>query len=216
MTHQRKRGRPPHQDILTPTEWKVVNLAQHGLTNLQIAKQLSVSINAIKYHIGNATEKLRAETNGLVSNKKSLLKYLGAPKDSPYHRSKRMNNHNNLTNIGQISRTVKDTAQSVKWYQDVLGLKHLYTYGQLAFFDVEGVRLCLSENVNKADDPSNESIIYFKTNDIKSSHDQLIKKGIAFTHAPHKVHTHEDGTEEWMAFFTDLEGRPLALMSQYK
>ena len=25
----------------------------------------------------------------------------------------------------------------------------------------------------------------------------------------------DDGTEEWMAFFVDLEGRPLGLMGQY-
>jgi methylmalonyl-CoA/ethylmalonyl-CoA epimerase len=30
------------------------------------------------------------------------------------------------------------------------------------------------------------------------------------------IHRHADGTEEWMAFFSDPEGRPLALMSQVK
>jgi methylmalonyl-CoA/ethylmalonyl-CoA epimerase len=30
------------------------------------------------------------------------------------------------------------------------------------------------------------------------------------------IHRHEDGTEEWMAFFKDHDGRPLALMSQAK
>jgi len=28
------------------------------------------------------------------------------------------------------------------------------------------------------------------------------------------IHRHEDGTEEWMAFFKDNEGRPLAIMSR--
>ena len=28
------------------------------------------------------------------------------------------------------------------------------------------------------------------------------------------IHRHEDGTEEWMAFVEDNEGRPLAIMSQ--
>jgi methylmalonyl-CoA/ethylmalonyl-CoA epimerase len=27
------------------------------------------------------------------------------------------------------------------------------------------------------------------------------------------IHKHEDGVEEWMAFFSDPEGRPLAIMS---
>jgi len=30
------------------------------------------------------------------------------------------------------------------------------------------------------------------------------------------VHRHGDGTEEWMAFFNDPDGRPLAIMSQVK
>jgi methylmalonyl-CoA/ethylmalonyl-CoA epimerase len=30
------------------------------------------------------------------------------------------------------------------------------------------------------------------------------------------IHRHDDGTEEWMAFFNDNEGRPLAIMAQSK
>jgi methylmalonyl-CoA/ethylmalonyl-CoA epimerase len=30
------------------------------------------------------------------------------------------------------------------------------------------------------------------------------------------IHKHPDGMEEWMAFFKDPEGRPLAIMSQVK
>jgi methylmalonyl-CoA/ethylmalonyl-CoA epimerase len=28
------------------------------------------------------------------------------------------------------------------------------------------------------------------------------------------IHRHADGTEEWMAFFEDPDGRPLAIMAQ--
>jgi hypothetical protein len=30
------------------------------------------------------------------------------------------------------------------------------------------------------------------------------------------IHRHADGTEEWLAVFKDLEGRPLAIMTQLK
>jgi hypothetical protein len=30
------------------------------------------------------------------------------------------------------------------------------------------------------------------------------------------IHRHADGTEEWMNFFEDNEGRPLAIMAQVK
>ena len=44
--------------------------------------------------------------------------------------------------------------------------------------------------------------------------DQLKSRGVKFTHAPHMIHRHADGMEEWMAFFEDPDGRPLAIMAQ--
>jgi methylmalonyl-CoA/ethylmalonyl-CoA epimerase len=36
---------------------------------------------------------------------------------------------------------------------------------------------------------------------------------VEFINAPHLIHRRADGTEEWMAFFKDPDGRPLAIMS---
>ena len=41
-------------------------------------------------------------------------------------------------------------------------------------------------------------------------------RGVEFKGAPHMVHRHADGTEEWLAFFKDPEGRFLALLSQVR
>ena len=59
-----------------------------------------------------------------------------------------------------------------------------------------------------------ESIIYFRTGNILEAWEEMQRKGLEFMDAPHLIHTHSDGTEEWMVFFKDLEDRPLALMSQ--
>jgi catechol 2,3-dioxygenase-like lactoylglutathione lyase family enzyme len=99
-----------------------------------------------------------------------------------------------------------------RWYRDVLGLSHLYTFGQLAFFDCGGVRLMLSAN-DEGGAPQ-AAILYFRVGDIARSHEEMQARGIVFLGAPHMIHRHEDGTEEWMAFFADNEGRPLAIMSQ--
>jgi catechol 2,3-dioxygenase-like lactoylglutathione lyase family enzyme len=112
--------------------------------------------------------------------------------------------------LGQIARSVRDIKESERWYGEVLGLRHLFTFDKLAFFDLGGTRLYLQE----AADPTAESILYLSVPDIQKSHDQLKGKGVEFTDAPHLIYKHSDGTEEWMAFFKDLEGRPLALMSQ--
>ena len=112
--------------------------------------------------------------------------------------------------IGQLSRSVADIAQAESWWRDVLGVPHLYTFGSLAFFDCGGVRLMLSAEPGEAQ----ASIIYFRVDDIAASHAELGARGVAFIGAPHMIHRHADGTEEWMAFFSDNEGRPLAIMSQ--
>jgi hypothetical protein len=44
----------------------------------------------------------------------------------------------------------------------------------------------------------------------------LTPSSIEFINAPHMIHKHADGIEEWMAFFKDPEGRPLAIMSQVR
>ena len=112
--------------------------------------------------------------------------------------------------IGQISRSVRNIEQSIDWYKNKLGLTHLYTFGKLSFFDCGGTRLYLQENA----EPAAESVLYLRVPDINAAYDELERRGISFTSAPHLIHRHDDGTEEWMAFFDDLEGRTLALMCQ--
>ena len=114
--------------------------------------------------------------------------------------------------LGQVSRKVKDIAAARKWYGETLGLKHLYSFGDLAFFDCGGTRLFLSQDANA----DAESILYFRVPDIRAAHAALAAKGIEFLQVPHMIHRHDDGTEEWMAFFKDNDGRPLGVMSQIK
>ena len=57
-------------------------------------------------------------------------------------------------------------------------------------------------------------VIYFRVPDIHAAHAGMSGRGIVFEGAPHVIHRHADGTEEWMAFFKDNEGRLLGLMCQ--
>lgn len=134
------RGRPRHQDRLTPAEWRAVDAVRHGLTN----------------------------------------------------------------------RTVKDLAKAESRYRDVLGLAHLYTFGNLAFFDCGGTRLMLSQN---EEPQKEESLLYLRVGDIHAAYPRLQALGVEFVGAPHMIHRHVDGTEERMAFFKGLEGRHLAIMA---
>lgn len=115
--------------------------------------------------------------------------------------------------IGQVSRQVRDIDAAVRWYRDVLGLSHLFTFGSLAFFDCHGVRLFLSADTREQASPG-DSVLYFRTDDIEATHRTLTERGVTFRGAPHLIHRHASGVEEWMAFFDDVDGKPLALMSQ--
>jgi catechol 2,3-dioxygenase-like lactoylglutathione lyase family enzyme len=112
--------------------------------------------------------------------------------------------------LGQVSRKVKDIAAARAWYGETLGLTHLYSFGDLVFFDLGGTRLFLSQG----EGTENDSILYFRVPDVRTAHTELAARGIEFINAPHMIHRHEDGTAEWMAFFKDNDGRPLGIMSQ--
>lgn len=117
-----------------------------------------------------------------------------------------------IVGMGQIARSVEDIEQAERWYRDVLGLLHLYTFDTLAFFDCGGTRLMLSQR-ERGNVQSSESLIYLRVPDIDIAYQQLQKRGVDFINAPHMIHRHEDGTEEWMAFLEDPEGRPIAIMA---
>ncbi len=204
MAQRRARGRPAWADILTPAEWRITEAVRHGLTNRAIADRSGVTPDAVKYHVSNVLQKLG------LPNRVALRQWTGVARHSALS-GMEVKMESSLGPVGQISRKVKDIEAARRWYADVLGLPHLYSFGNLAFFDCGGVRLFLS-----GDDTGNpgESILYFRVGDIHGTHQALMGRGVDFTHAPHMIHRHDDGTEEWMAFFKDAEDRPLAIMAQ--
>jgi predicted enzyme related to lactoylglutathione lyase len=117
-----------------------------------------------------------------------------------------------ITSLGQVSITVTDIDRSVAFYRDVLGLAHLFTAGQLAFFDCAGTRLFLDALPEARGQGT--SVLYFTVADIHATQQALSARGVAFAGDPHLIHKHESGLEEWMTFFTDPDGNTLALMSR--
>jgi DNA-binding CsgD family transcriptional regulator/catechol 2,3-dioxygenase-like lactoylglutathione lyase family enzyme len=206
MPRTTRRGRPPHDDVLTPTEWRIAHAIQHGMTNREIARRRGISLDAVKFHVANILQKLE------LADRQALKRWFRAPRDSGLNeKGAAVSSDLNLGRIGQVSRTVKDVQQAEAWYRDVLGLPHLFTFGKLAFFDCAGTRLLLTQNEGE---PTTESILYLYVENIDGAYRILQTRGVEFLSAPHMIHKHADGKEEWMAFFKDPEGRPLAIMSQ--
>jgi DNA-binding CsgD family transcriptional regulator/predicted enzyme related to lactoylglutathione lyase len=206
-----KRGRPRSNDVLTPAEWRIVNAVRHGLSNSAIARLRGVSLDAVKFHIENAVAKLGLQNKAALRRWRGIHKQSSLPVSDLQHQREPAMSTLKLGPIGQISRSVKDIKVAEQWYGTVLGLPHLYTFGTLAFFDCGGTRLFLNQ---AQDEPGPESIVYLRVENIHAAYDELLARNVEFMGAPHMIHTHADGTEEWMCFFKDPEGRPLALMSQ--
>ncbi len=112
-----------------------------------------------------------------------------------------------MPQLSQISRRVESLSRACVFWRDTLGIPELYTFPGLAFFDLGATRLMLQETGTR--DPAD--ILYLATRDIFANHAQLMERGAVLKGAPHMIHRHPDGSEEWMAFFEDDEGRPLAL-----
>jgi DNA-binding CsgD family transcriptional regulator/catechol 2,3-dioxygenase-like lactoylglutathione lyase family enzyme len=209
-----RRGRPPSTDILTPAEWSVAHGVRHGISNRGLARLRGVTRDAIKYHLANIKAKLGLRTRA------ELRHWAGIPADSPLSSvSKEQCGMPDLQlgQIGQIARSVKNLADAERFYRDVLGLRHLFTAGRLAFFDCGGVRLMVEDrSIVEVPDLHNDSVLYFKVPDIHAAQEELTRRGVVFNGAPHMIYKHPDGTEEWLTFFDDPGGGILSLISQVK
>ncbi len=72
----RRRGRPPHPDILTPREWEVLALLREGLSNPEIAVRLGIGREGVKSHVSEILGKLS------VSSREEAARW--APSERPW------------------------------------------------------------------------------------------------------------------------------------
>lgn len=122
-------------------------------------------------------------------------------------------NNFGLSTILQIAVNAHDLDRAVKFYQNQLGMKHLFSVPpKLAFFDCDGLRLMLSlPEKPEFDHPS--SILYFKVDNIQQATKTLTDRGVHFEEQP--VCIANMGTYDlWLAAFRDSENNLLALMSE--
>lgn len=119
-----------------------------------------------------------------------------------------------LSRIGQIAIVVHDVHKATAFYRDVLGMRFLFEFPGLAFFDCNGTRLMLSlPEKPEFDHPS--SVLYFRVDDIKRAHETLVSRGVRFDDQPHLIARLPDH-DLWMTFFRDADDNVLALMSEVR
>lgn len=117
-----------------------------------------------------------------------------------------------LNQIGQIALNVTDVDRTEKFYGETLGLRKLYRYGDLVFFDCGGVRLMLSKPEN-GDPVTPQAAIYFRVADIVLAAKEIAGRGGRFIDQPHLVAPMPDH-DLWMTFIRDPDGHTIGLMME--
>lgn len=119
-----------------------------------------------------------------------------------------------ITGILQIAVNCHDLKRATEFYRDKLGLKLLYEFPGLAFFDCGGVRLMLSKP-ETADLDHPTSIIYYRVADIHQATRAIADKGVKIVHEP-RIIAHMPDHDLWLSYVHDTEGNPVAFMAEMK
>ena len=117
--------------------------------------------------------------------------------------------------IGQIALTVRDLAESKRFYQETLGMKFLFDAGSMVFFQCGTVRLMLGlgEKPAAAENVGSGTILYFRVAEIEAVCAVLKAQRVEFVQDAHLVAKMPDH-DLWMAFVKDPSGNVLGLMSE--
>ena len=115
-----------------------------------------------------------------------------------------------LRQVGQILVPVTNVDRAVAFYRDQLGMRFLFQYPGMGFFDLDGVRLLVGEP--EAGIELGPITIYYRVDDLDGAVAALGARGVVFDHGPHLIHRAET-TELWMANLHDPDGNPVVLMS---
>ena len=187
---------------------------RHGMSRLHIAQRRGTSEYAVRYHLRNIAGKLG------ITETRDLRHWPGLPATSPLkaatqraRRHAHMDTELMLGPLAQISMLCRSAEKTEVWYRDVLRLPHVFTFGDLVFFDCGGTRLFLRQV------PESEfrlsSTLYFAVDDMTSAVSALEGRGVKFQGAPHMIFKDPDtGTEEWFSFFEDPDGNSLSLLAR--
>src|ERR1700684_1843236 len=94
-----------------------------------------------------------------------------------------------LNQLGQIALPVTDVDRAELFYEKTLGLRRLYRFGDLAFFDCAGVRLLLE----KAHDVEGaRGCLFFRCGGVALALAELTQRGVVFSAKPHLIARMED------------------------
>jgi predicted enzyme related to lactoylglutathione lyase len=111
--------------------------------------------------------------------------------------------------VSMIALGVKDTARSIKFYSETLGLQLAGKPGEVTLLHAGDITIALNHPLGRA---AGEAIvgaveIIFPVDSVAAFHENLASRGCNFVREPHEV---TPGT--WTATFTDPDGHRLTIL----
>lgn len=118
-----------------------------------------------------------------------------------------------IHSLGQLAITVSDVQKALGFYRDALELNFLFSPSEsLAFLLCGDTRLMLS-TPQGAGKVGENSILYFKTNDIDGMFKSAVIKGAVVEREPQLAAQMPDHAL-WIAFLQDPDGNLVGLMEE--
>ncbi len=111
--------------------------------------------------------------------------------------------------VSMIVLGVKDTARSIQFYGETLGLQLAGKPGEVTIFRAGDVSVALSHPLGRGagDAMAGATEIVFPVESVAAAHENLAKRGCKFIREPREV---TPGT--WAATFTDPDGHRLTIL----
>jgi catechol 2,3-dioxygenase-like lactoylglutathione lyase family enzyme len=111
--------------------------------------------------------------------------------------------------VSMIALGVKDTARSIRFYTETLGLELAGKPGEVTLLRAGEVMIVLNHPLGVA---AGDAIVgavevIFPVTGVAASHEDLANRGCNFTHPPHEV-----APGLWAATFTDPDGHRLTIL----
>ena len=119
-----------------------------------------------------------------------------------------------LSKIRQIALPVRDITVAKRFYQDTLGMRHLFDAPPgLSFFDCGGVQLMLAGPEGQGKDGDQQhAVLFYDVSDINATHTRIKSSGAKSLEEP-RVIARMNGREIWISSVSDGQGNVVGLMS---
>ncbi|HTS49769.1 MAG TPA: VOC family protein [Bryobacteraceae bacterium] len=112
-----------------------------------------------------------------------------------------------LSKIGLVMLGVTDSAKSIAFYRDQLGLKLTAQFEGFAFFDGGGLTLALSQGLAQATGKGAGAVeVVFSVEHVRAAYEALRNQGVQFSSEPRVI-----SPGNWGADFRDPDGHILSI-----